>query len=111
MYILKNIFLLAALPFRWAFMHAYKSYYTWLLEQKVKRAVRLSKLEKRRYIVTMWWGRPRCIAKQNLKEAIKRRKFKKGTTIEMIEKHAYFVTGIEKQTTPAPGIRTRDKKY
>jgi len=111
MYFLKNIFLLAALPFRWAFMLTYKTYFTWLLERKVKKAVRLSKLENRRYIVTMWWGRPRCIAKQNLKNAIKRRTFKKGTTIEMIEKHAYFVTDTGKQPAPAPGIRTRDKKY
>jgi hypothetical protein len=62
------------------------------LERKVKKAIRLSKLENRRYIVTQFFGRPVCVAKCNLKEAIKRRKFKKGVTIQDIEKHAYFIT-------------------
>lgn len=59
---------------------------------KVKEAVRRSKVENRRYIVTTFFGHPDCFTKQTLKEAIKRRKFKKGVTIQMIEKSAYFVT-------------------
>jgi hypothetical protein len=79
-------------PFKWLFFYAYSEFYQWLLERKVKEAVRRSKLENRRYIVTMFFGRPKCYSKKNLKEAIKRRKFKKGVTISDIEKHAYFVT-------------------
>ena len=77
---------------KWLFFYLYSQYFQWLLERKVKRAVRLSKLENRRYIVTMFFGRPKCYSKKMLKEAIKRRKFKKGITIADIEKNAYFVT-------------------
>ena len=63
-----------------------------LLEQKVKQAIRRSKLENRRYIVTTFFGKPQVYSKKSLKEALKRRKFKKGVTIAQIEQHAYFVT-------------------
>lgn len=70
----------------------YRSYYTWLLERKVRRANRLAKEENRKYIVTMMWGRPKLFTKQTLKEAVKRRQFKKGVTIQDIEKNAYYIT-------------------
>lgn len=70
----------------------YRRWIQYLLEQQVKKAVRLSKIENRRYIVTMFFGRPVCLSKQQLKEAIKRRKFRKGVTIQTIEQQAYFVT-------------------
>ena len=73
-------------------IYFYSKYIEYLLEQKVKKAVRLSKIEDRRYIVTTFFGRPQYYTKQSLKNAIKRRKFKKGVTIQDIEKHAYFVT-------------------
>jgi len=62
------------------------------LEMKVRQAIRRSKLEDRRYIVTTFWGKPEIYSKKSLKEAIKRRQFKKGVTIADIEKNAYFVT-------------------
>lgn len=83
---------MAALPFRWAVVLLYKAWYKRQLELKVTEAVRKSKQENRRYIVTMMFGRPKCYSKQQLKEAIKRRQFKKGVTIEDVEKHAYFIT-------------------
>jgi len=79
-------------PFKWLFFLIYSAYMKWLLELKVKEAIRRSKLENRRYIVTLFFGKPRCYQKKQLKEAVKRRKFKKGVTIADIEKHAYFVT-------------------
>jgi len=78
--------------FKWLAIILYRRYIQFLLEQKVKRAIRLSKLENRRYIVTMFWGRPVCIAKKDIKEAIKRRKFKKGVTVQKVEQSAYFIT-------------------
>lgn len=75
-------------PYKWLF----KQYILWLLERKVTKAVCLSKIENRRYIVTTFFGRPRYFTKQSLKLAIKKRKFKKGVTIQDIEKSAYFVT-------------------
>ena len=77
---------------RIVFIWIYSNYLLFLLEMKVRRAVRLSKLENRKYIVTTFWGKPVCIPKQNLKEAVKRRKFKKGVSIADIEKSAYFIT-------------------
>jgi len=74
------------------YLHFYRLRHTWRLERKVKRANRLSKLENRRYIVTNLYGRPRCIAKQDLKDAVSRRQFKKGVSIQDIEKHAYYIT-------------------
>jgi hypothetical protein len=70
----------------------YKTQHLWRLEQKVKQANRLSKLENRRYIVTNINGKPRCIAKKTMKEAVKRRRFRKGVTIQDIELHAYYIT-------------------
>lgn len=70
----------------------YAKYIEFLLQLKVKKAIRLSKLENRRYIVTTFFGKPKCYSKKMLKEAVKRRKFKKGVSIQDIEKHAYFIT-------------------
>jgi hypothetical protein len=73
-------------------LHLYAARHRWRLERKVKRANRLSRLENRRYIVTNLYGRPMCIAKQDLKVALIRRQFKKGVSIQDIEKHAYYIT-------------------
>lgn len=82
--------------FRWIYMKAFlllkRKWTEYWLEKMVKKALRLTKLEKRRYIVTTMLGRPRCFSKQDLKEALKRRKFKKGVTMEQIEQRAYFIT-------------------
>ena len=71
-----------------------KLYYQYLLEKRVKKACILSKLEGRRYIVTAFFGKPICISKQQLTQLLKRKKFKKGTTIQKIESTAYFVTNL-----------------
>lgn len=86
------VILILIKPVQMAYVYLYASRHRWRLERKVKRANRLSKLENRRYIVTNLYGRPRCIAKQDLKEAVKRRQFKKGVSIQDIENHAYYIT-------------------
>jgi len=86
------VILILIKPIKIAYVYLYAARHRWRLERKVKRANRLSKLENRRYIVTNMYGRPRCYAKKDLKDAVKRRKFKKGVTIEDIEKHAYYIT-------------------
>lgn len=88
----KRLLKLFLIPFKYGILLLYKSYFTWLLERKVKKANRLAREENRRYIVTMMQGRPAIYTKQTLKEAIKRRKFKKGVTIQDIEKQAYYIT-------------------
>lgn len=92
MKLFKQLLKIISQPIKWLFLLAYSKFWQWQLEIKVREAVRRSKLENRRYIVTMFFGRPKCYSKKMLKEAIKRRKFKKGVTIADIEKHAYFVT-------------------
>jgi hypothetical protein len=86
------ILLILIRSFQWAYLHLYAARHRWRLERKVKRANRLSRLENRRYIVTNLYGRPMCIAKQDLKVALIRRQFKKGVSIQDIEKHAYYIT-------------------
>lgn len=89
---IKRLIKLLVIPFKYGILIIYKSYFTWLLERRVRKANRLAKEENRRYIVTMMHGRPAIYTKQTLKEAIKRRKFKKGVTIQDIEKQAYYIT-------------------
>jgi hypothetical protein len=79
-------------PLRYIFKFCYKKYIIYLLEKKVKHAVKFAKLENRRYIVTTFFGKPQCYTKQQLKVELKKRTFKKGVTIEQLEKTAYFVT-------------------
>jgi|GEM_PF-3362174 len=62
------------------------------LEQKVKKAVRLSKSEDRKYIVFIYAGKPMLATKKRLKFLVKTRFFKKGITMQHIENTAYFIT-------------------
>lgn len=74
-----------------------------ILNYRVKRAVKmakeLSQVSKRKYIVLMVAGVLKVYSKQELKNLIQRRVFKKGTTIQDLEKRAIIITGPE--TTPA----------
>jgi len=84
--------LLIEAAFKWIFKTISNRLLKFLLEMKVREALRLSKLENRRYIVTVFFGKPVCVPKQNLKDMLNRRKFRKGVTIAHIEKNAYFIT-------------------
>lgn len=68
-----------------------------ILSYRIKRAIRLaeelSKASKRRYLVLMVAGIPKVYSKQELKKMIARRKFRKGTTIQDLEKKAVLITG------------------
>ncbi len=85
-------YLLIIAPFKWLFKAIANRVYKFRLELKVKEALRLAKLENRRYIVTAFFGKPICVPKQNIKELLHQRKFRKGVTIAHIEKSAYFIT-------------------
>nr|DAJ67921.1 MAG TPA: hypothetical protein [Caudoviricetes sp.] len=67
-----------------------------ILNYRVKRAVKmakeLSEASKRKYIVLMVAGVPKVYSKQELKNLIQRRVFKKGTTIQDLEKRAILIT-------------------
>lgn len=68
-----------------------------ILSYRIKRAIRLaeelSRVSKRRYLALMVAGIPKVYSKQELKKMIIQRKFRKGTTIQDLEKKAILITG------------------
>lgn len=68
-----------------------------ILNYRIKRAVKmareLSLASKRKYMVLMVAGVPKVYSKQELKSLIQRHIFKKGTTIQDLERRAIIVTG------------------
>lgn len=52
----------------------------------------LSKASRRKYIVLLVAGVPKVYSKQDLKRMIAQRKFRKGTTIQDLEKKAILIT-------------------
>ncbi|MCX6266840.1 MAG: hypothetical protein NTW16_05710 [Bacteroidetes bacterium] len=68
-------------------------YFDFLLKLAIKRAKRDAKIFNKKYLVIAFAGRPRVYQKSELKDLIKRRVFfKKGVTVERLEKMAYYVT-------------------
>lgn len=68
-----------------------------ILNYRIKRAIRLadelSKASRRKYLVLLVAGVPKVFSKQELKKMIAQRKFRKGTTIQDLEKKAILITG------------------
>ena len=66
--------------------------FAWRYRRAVKKAVKLSKLYGMRFYVVCLNGRLKVVPKQTVKELVARRHFRKGVTVQDIEKHALFVT-------------------
>lgn len=70
-----------------------------ILNYRIRRAIKLaeelSKVSKRKYLVLQVAGVPKVYSKQELKKMIAQRKFRKGTTIQDLEKRAIVITGPE----------------
>lgn len=68
-----------------------------ILNYRIRRAIRLarelSEVSKRKYLVLLVAGEPKVFSKQELKKMIAQRKFRKGTTIQDLEKRAILITG------------------
>lgn len=68
-----------------------------ILNYRIRRAIRLadelSKASRRKYLVLLVGGVPKIYSKQELKTMIRSRKFRKGTTIQDLEKKAILITG------------------
>lgn len=68
-----------------------------ILNYRIKRAIRLadelSKASRQKYLVLLVAGVPKVFSKQELKKMIAQRKFRKGTTIQDLEKRAILITG------------------
>ena len=68
-----------------------------ILNYRIRRAIRLARelsdVSKRKYLVLLVAGVPKVFSKQELKKMIAQRKFRKGTTIQDLEKRAILITG------------------
>jgi hypothetical protein len=68
-----------------------------ILNYRIRRAIRLadelSRASRRKYLVLLVAGVPKVYSKQELKTMIRSRKFRKGTTIQDLEKKAILITG------------------
>lgn len=70
-----------------------KKYYSaWRFRRAVRKAKRLAELFGMRYYVINLGGSLKVVPKQTIKELIKRKRFRKGVTVEDIERRALFVT-------------------
>lgn len=63
------------------------------LKIAIRDAKKRAELYNKKHLVVAFNNRPRVYMKEDLKDLIRRRAiFKKGTTIQQIEKMAYFIT-------------------
>ncbi len=67
-------------------------YAAWRYRRAVRKARRLAALFGMKYYVINFNGSLKVVPKRTLRELIKRRRFRKGVTVEDIERHALFVT-------------------
>ena len=67
-----------------------------ILNFRIRRAIRLAKelsqASKRKYLVLLVAGVPKVYSKQELKKMIVQHRFRKGTTIQDLEKRAILIT-------------------
>lgn len=69
-----------------------KYYAAWCYKRAVRKAKKLAELFGMKYYVINLGGSLKVVPKQTIKELIKRKRFRKGVTVEDIEKHALFIT-------------------
>ena len=70
-----------------------KNYYlAWRYKRAVRKAKDLAGIFGMKYYVINLNGSLKVVPKRVIKELIKRKRFRKGVTVDDIEKHALFVT-------------------
>lgn len=69
-----------------------KYFNAWRYKRAVRKAKELAGLFGMKYYVISLNGSLKVVPKQTIKELIKRKRFRKGVTVEDIERHALFVT-------------------
>lgn len=69
-----------------------KYIFAWKYKRAVRKAKKLAALFGVRYYVILLNGSLKVVPKQRIKELIHAKRFRKGTTIEQIEKCALFIT-------------------
>lgn len=69
-----------------------KYYHAWRYKIAVRKAKELAELFGMKYYVVNLNGSLKVVPKRTVKELIRRKRFRKGVTVEDIERHALFVT-------------------
>lgn len=69
-----------------------KIIFAWKYKHSIRKAKRLSKLTGLKYYVILLNGGLKVVPKKTIKELISKKRFRKGTTIQDIEKNALFIT-------------------
>lgn len=65
-----------------------------VLKRKIRKANELAALTGYRYMVMQFGTFPRLYRKQHLKEMIRRKRFGKGVTMDVLEQQALYITTI-----------------
>lgn len=66
--------------------------FAWRYRHAVKKAIKYSKLYGMKFYVVYLNGKLKVVPKKTIKELVARRRFRKGVTVQDIEKHALFIT-------------------
>jgi hypothetical protein len=66
--------------------------FAWRYKRAVKKAVELSKLYGMKFYVICLNGKIKIVPKRAIRDLVARRRFRKGVTVQDIEKRALFVT-------------------
>lgn len=69
-----------------------KIIWAWRYKHAIRKAKKLSKLTGLKYYVILLNGGLKVVPKKTIKALISRKRFRKGTTIQDIEKNALFIT-------------------
>lgn len=66
--------------------------FAWRYRRAVKKAKELARIFGMKYYVILLNGKLKVVPKQAIKELVRRHRFRKGVTVDDIEKCALFVT-------------------
>ena len=66
--------------------------FAWRYKRAVRKAKQLAELTGLRYWVIYLNGELKVVTKKTIKELVRKRRFRKGVTVDDIEKRALFIT-------------------
>lgn len=66
--------------------------FAWKYRRAVRRAARLAELTGMRYLVIYLNGSLKVVPKRTIRELVRRHRFRKGVTVDDIERRALFIT-------------------
>lgn len=66
--------------------------FAWKYRHAVRKAVKLAELTGMRYLVIYLNGSLKVVPKRTIKELVARHRFRKGVTVDDIERRALFIT-------------------